>query len=205
MKIEIPEGITTLLLDLGGVILDLHLKNTYTAFEKLGFHHFHQHFDSYSGSNFIENFEEGKITAQEFIATIKNYCNPNTSTTQIIASWNAMLGELPVHKFEMLQHVKEEFQIILYSNTNEIHVEYLNQYYNQTFGYQKVQNIFDHIYYSQELGIRKPKSAGFEKIMANHNLKPEEIFYIDDGKQHIATAKLLGINTLLWKQNESFL
>jgi FMN phosphatase YigB (HAD superfamily) len=41
------------------------------------------------------------------------------------------------------------------------------------------------------------------QILEEQGLLPEELFYIDDGAMHIATAKKLGINSLLWKMNKN--
>jgi glucose-1-phosphatase len=202
MKLEIPENCTSLLFDLGGVLLDIHLQKTNEAFLAIGFQGFEKHFDSYSGSPFIETLEEGKMTNEEFIAIAKTYCNEGTTDEQIIIAWNALIGIFPKEKFELLQQLKKKYKIFLYSNTNAIHVAYLNNYYNTTFGENIIQNCFTKIYYSHILQIRKPNAAGFLQIMKEQNVRPQEIFYIDDGAMHISTAKDLCIQTQLWKQND---
>jgi glucose-1-phosphatase len=101
--IQIPNGTKALLLDLGGVLIDLHLQRTFDAFHQLGFLNFENHFDSYSGSPFIETFEEGKMSNEDFINILKQHCKPDTSTHQILEAWNAMLGDVPQEKFLQLQ------------------------------------------------------------------------------------------------------
>ncbi len=204
MKLEIPSNCTTLLFDLGGVLLDINLQKTNEAFHQLGFQEFENHFDSYSGSPFIERLEEGNLSEEDFIETAKKYCNQNTTSQQIIDAWNALIGIVPLSKFELLKTLKKQYKILLYSNTNAIHVAFLNNYYNSTFGENEVQQSFDKIYYSHELKIRKPHKEGFLQILKEQNLLPEEVFYIDDGAMHIATAKSLRIQTLLWKKNAPF-
>lgn len=202
--IVIPEGTKAILFDLGGVLLNLNLQKCFDAFEKLGFQNFNQHFDSYSGSPFIEDFEEGKISTEDFIHTIQKYCAKGTTTHQILDAWNAMLGEVPHEKFEQLMQWKKNYNLLLYSNTNALHVAFLHQYYDNTFGKNVFQQCFSKIYYSQEIGIRKPKKEGYQLIMQEQHLVAHEIFYIEDGKQHVATAKELGINTLHWTPNAPF-
>jgi glucose-1-phosphatase len=202
--IQIPNGTKALLLDLGGVLIDLHLQRTFDAFHQLGFLRFEQHFDSYSGSPFIEIFEEGKMSNDDFIATLKKHCKPDTTTDQILTAWNAMLGDVPQEKFRQLQQWSKEYKVFLYSNTNALHVAHLNLYYNLTFGENVFQNCFTKMYYSQELGIRKPHKEGYLKIMEEQQLQPQDIFYIEDGTMHLATAQSLGLQCLLWKQNAPF-
>lgn len=198
---SLPLPTKAILFDLGGVLLDLHMEKTFAAFAKLGFAGFEKHFDSYSGSPFIELFEEGNMTPDEFIQTIKTYCTPDTPTDKILDAWNAMLGNVSKEKVTMLQQLQKKYRLFLYSNTNALHVAYLHRYYNHLFGNGVFQQCFSKIYYSHELGIRKPQEAGFLKIMEEQQLKPEEIFYIDDGAMHIATAKKLGLHCLHWKMN----
>jgi putative hydrolase of the HAD superfamily len=204
MKLEIPKNCNALLFDLGGVLVDLNLQKCYDAYAQLGFLDFQKHFDSYSGSPFMENFEEGKITKETFIETIKENCKSGTTAQEIITAWNAMLGDLPFEKMNQLLEWKKKYSLFLYSNTNALHVAFLNAYYDNRFGKNVFNNVFDKIYYSHEIGIRKPNKNGYLQILEEQQLAPQEIFYIDDGSKHIATAKELGIQCILWKQNESF-
>ena len=50
------------------------------------------------------------------------------------------------------------------------------------------------MYLSHELGLRKPDAKIFEYILKEQKLKAEEVFFIDDSQQHIASAKKLGIH-----------
>lgn len=199
---NIPSGCTTLLFDLGGVLLNLNLQKTYNAFAALGYTNFSTHFDSYSGAPFIETFEVGVLSNEQFINTCITQCYKGTTTTQVLHAWNEMLGDFMHHKLALLQQLSKYYKILLYSNTNALHVAHLHQYYNHTFGTNTVQNVFTKIYYSNEIGIRKPNAEGFVLIMEEQQLQPQQIFYIDDGAMHIATGKQLGMHTLLWQQND---
>jgi putative hydrolase of the HAD superfamily len=204
LKINIPGHTKALLLDLGGVLIDLQMHRTYEAFDCLGFKNFDQHFDSYSGSTFIEAYEEGKSSSEEFLSCLLNKCNPGTTTAQVIAAWNALLANVPFEKYAQLNKWNKQYDLYLYSNTNALHVAHLNQYYNQRFGVGKFQGLFKKIYYSHELGIRKPSEAGYLHIMKEQNLLPNELYYIEDGSLHFATAQRLGIPGQLWIMNEPF-
>ena len=58
------------------------------------------------------------------------------------------------------------------------------------------------MYLSHELGLRKPDAAIFEYILREQNLKPEEVFFIDDSPEHIEGANKLGIKTHHLKNGE---
>ena len=50
------------------------------------------------------------------------------------------------------------------------------------------------MYLSHKLGLRKPDIKIFEYILKEQKLKAEEVIFIDDSPQHIASAKKLGIH-----------
>ena len=54
--------------------------------------------------------------------------------------------------------------------------------------------LFDKIYLSFEIGVRKPAKSAFKIILKENNLKPNEVLFIDDSPQHIETAERLGMN-----------
>ena len=57
------------------------------------------------------------------------------------------------------------------------------------------EGLFEEVYYSHEVGIRKPDPKIFDKVLKAHSLKPEETLFVDDSIQHVESAKTLGIVT----------
>jgi putative hydrolase of the HAD superfamily len=55
--------------------------------------------------------------------------------------------------------------------------------------------IFDFVYYSHEIGERKPDAAAYQFILNKHELIPFETLFIDDKLENILAAKELGIKT----------
>jgi putative hydrolase of the HAD superfamily len=56
---------------------------------------------------------------------------------------------------------------------------------------------FEKVYLSYEMGMRKPDAEIFESVVSENNLVPAETLFIDDSLQHIEAAKKLGIQTYL--------
>ena len=54
---------------------------------------------------------------------------------------------------------------------------------------------FEKVYYSYEIGKRKPSPDIFKMVLEDNDLEAEETFYVDDGKKNTSTAKKLGIHT----------
>ena len=58
-------------------------------------------------------------------------------------------------------------------------------------------SIYDYVFLSFKLGLKKPNRDIYEEVMKNIDFKPEEILFIDDSEKNIETAKSMGWNTLI--------
>jgi putative hydrolase of the HAD superfamily len=63
--------------------------------------------------------------------------------------------------------------------------------------------LFKKVYYSHEIGLRKPNPEAFNIILKENNLNTSEVLFIDDSIQHIKIAKQLGIKTYHLTKDES--
>jgi putative hydrolase of the HAD superfamily len=116
-------------------------------------------------------------------------------------AWNAMLLDLPENRLAVIQSLKKEYSIYLLSNTNAIHISAIKKYLGES-AYTNFYNLFNKVYYSHEIGFRKPNKEAFQLILKENNLKANEVLFIDDSPQHIQGAKKLGIKTYHLKDQE---
>ena len=58
--------------------------------------------------------------------------------------------------------------------------------------------LFDKAYASHELGVSKPSTAFFEKILKKENVPASSVYFVDDFEENITTASLMGIKCLLY-------
>lgn len=112
-----------------------------------------------------------------------------------------MLLDLPENRLAVIQYLKKEYSIYLLSNTNAIHIDALKKKIGN-IKWEKFCNLFDKMYLSHKVGLRKPNAGIFEYILREQNLKPEEVFFIDDSPEHIEGANKLGIKTHHLKSGE---
>ena len=122
---------------------------------------------------------------------LKNFLQYNEA--QIKNSWNAILIDFPEYRFRFIKKLSEEkeYQLILLSNTNEIHIDWVKE--NVPF-FNDFKNCFDAFYLSHEINFRKPDANIYEFVLNNHQLKPEECLFIDDTVANTEAAKQLGIH-----------
>jgi len=183
--------IEAVILDLGGVILDIDYHLTINAFKDLGISNFEDQYSKKVQSGLFDLLETGKISASEFYHEMRTV---NTSMTdeQIQQAWNAMLLDFPHGRLEFLQQIKKRYPLFLLSNTNEIHLTEFTKTL-QRHGHGNLSLFFDKVYLSHEIGQRKPNREAFELILKEQGLTPENTLFVDDSEQHITGARSIDI------------
>ena len=105
--------------------------------------------------------------------------------------------DTPSENFELLKHLKNNYRTFMLSNTNAIHVQRYGKSWKDKFGLEDgLSNLFEQVYYSHKVGLKKPDHKIFCYILKENKLKPEETLFIDDSVQNIITANNLGLKTI---------
>ena len=189
-----------IIFDLGAVILNINYQNTIDEFTKLGVNNAATFYSKKVQTNLFNQIETGMISSNEFLKALQKETN-NTNITQLEQAWNAMLLDLPEERLQLIKKLKSNHTIFLLSNTNAIHINA----FKKQLGDKKwlaFCKLFDKMYLSHEVGLRKPDIEIFEYILTEQKLIAEEVFFIDDSPQHIASAKKLGIHCHHLLENE---
>ena len=192
--------IKAIIFDLGGVILNIRYQNTIDAFLKLGVENASNFYSKEIQDNLFNQLEIGNITPNKFLATLQKKTK-NAEITQVLDAWNAMLLELPKNRLTLIKILKKKYSIYLLSNTNSLHINAFKKKIGEV-QWKKFTKLFDKIYFSHEIGMRKPDVAIFQYILQEQNLNPKKVFFIDDSIQHIKSANKLGIKTHHLKNGE---
>jgi FMN phosphatase YigB (HAD superfamily) len=185
-----------IIFDLGGIFINLDFQKTTQAFQQLGIQNFQQFFSQNHSNDLFIALETGKITPNEFFESLRKTTGINADNQTITDAWNAMLLNFPPERIEWLNKINKQYPVYLFSNTNIIHYNCFMQLFQRDIGMQNFNEQFLKAYYSHEMGMRKPDADGFEYILQQNNLKPEETLFIDDTVANINTAKALGFQTI---------
>lgn len=186
-----------IILDLGGVLLNIDYQSSKYAFEALGVEDFDTHFSQLSQSLLFDKFETGKISPSKFRNEIKKESQIECSDKELDQAWNAMLLDFPIHRMELLEKLSKKIPLYLFSNTNAIHIEVFKNRMNESNLLKRFEKAFNKIYYSYELGMRKPHPKSFSHILNERDLNPAKTLFIDDSQQHIKGATEAGIQSIL--------
>jgi putative hydrolase of the HAD superfamily len=189
------QKIKTLIFDFGDVFINLDkegaMQNALNLFQ----------LDSFDADMIETNiqFEIGKISSLEFIAFYKSKF-PKLSETEILDAWNFILRDFPEYRLDFIQNLatSNAYKLILLSNTNDLHIEFVKQ--TVPF-FEDFKNCFDMFYLSQEIHLRKPNADIFDFVLRENRLISSECLFIDDTKDNTETADKLGFKT--WNIDET--
>ena len=187
--------ISALLFDLGGVIVDLDYNKTIEAFEAIGLEDAEHLYNQFNQSKIFDEFEIGSISGNEFISLLQEKIPQKVSQSKIKEAWNAMILGFEKSKLEQIKRYSEKIPCYLLSNTNEIHLEYIQTLLQQV-PFKNLELLFKKCYYSHIIGKRKPHRETFEWVLNDMGSSPEEVLFIEDSPQHIRGAEKAKIKTL---------
>jgi len=195
------KNITTLIFDLGGVLINLDVNQCIMNFKQLGLNNFEQYLNNFAQSGFFMQLEKGQITANEFRNEIRKLTSITLSDVQIDEAWCSFLLDIPNDKLDMLIELRKKFRLLLLSNTNIIHFPNTERIILTNNG-RKLSDYFDRCYLSYEMKMAKPDKAIFENIMVTENVQPSECLFLDDGLKNTIEAQKLGMQTYLVQEHE---
>lgn len=186
--------IKNLILDFGGVLIDLDRRRCVDNFRKLGLADAESMLGLYGQQDFFRNYEKGLISSAEFRDTVRSRIGHAVSDADIDAAWNSFLISIPAYKLELLLQLRKRCSLNLLSNTNDIHWQWSCVHAFPYKGY-RVEDYFEHIWLSYKMQQAKPDVAIFRRVLDEGGFRAEETFFIDDSAENCQAARSLGIAT----------
>lgn len=193
--------IKNIIFDLGGVIINLDTQRTIQEFNALSTFPFQQLYTQAEQMELFNEFDKGKISDFDFFSELRKQIGYEGPEIDLLKAWNAMLGDVPEHRLDLLVDMKQNYATFLLSNTCEPHITAFEHDLYLNHGVKNFNDYFDEVYYSCRLGMRKPDKEIFEFVLDKNNLDPEETVFIDDSIQHVKGAGACGIKAYLLPKN----
>jgi len=191
------DNVKAIIFDLGGVVLNLDYDLTINAFKKLGGDNFDNLYSQAQQDKVFDKYEVGEMSTDDFIAYLKSFLPANTSVKQVQDAWNVMLLDLPLCRIELLKKLNKDYQLFLFSNTNEMHFNAFSDSLKEAYGNERIlEELFIQTYYSHQVKKRKPNAEAFETVLNDHSLEAAQTLFIDDSVQHIEGAQKIGLQTI---------
>lgn len=179
--------IDTIIFDFGDIFINLDKQATIDGLERLGLSSWNEDLDQLNIS-----FEKGQISRDDFLLSIQKQI-PNATIDEILMAWNAVLLDFPLYRLEFLQLLSKKFRLFLLSNTDAIHIDHFEQREGASF-YGDFYQCFEKVYFSYEMGMRKPDAEIYTTLINRHELSPKRTLFVDDKKENTDVAKALGLH-----------
>ena len=176
--------------------MNLDFKLTEQAFIELGITQFPEMFTQHHSNDLFEQLETGKISPEAFYDAFRIETRSTLSNEQIKKAWNALLLDFPVERLQWLDRIRQQYNVYLFSNTNQIHYDAFIEIFRKSTGMPELNSYFIKAYYSHKLGLRKPYATSFQKILEEQGLHPAETLFIDDTYKNIEGAEKAGLQTI---------
>ena len=177
--------------DLGGVLLDIRMKNTYERFVAYGLPPAELE-PGGSVYKLMEDYQLGYVTTAEFCQQIASKCVSNarcaanvfarcaagpTTPHDIEDAWNSICLSVADRKLQALRKLRKMegvASVSLLSNTNELHWECCCQNWFNANG-NCLEDFFDKIFLSQELHLQKPTPEIFKTAIRELTIVPSTL------------------------------
>lgn len=191
------KNIKTIIFDLGGVILDLSVTHTLEALGALSKLDRESVLKIFVSSSEFEVYEKGGMSDDDFRSFVRKVYNFQASDDVVDQGWNAMLRGIPVQKLNLLTRLMQSHQTILLSNTNTIHLKYINNtILPAVANVNSLAPYFHQTYYSHIMGKRKPDFEIFDQVLQENDLIPSQTLFLDDNELNVKGAQAVGIKTV---------
>lgn len=191
---------SSIIFDFGGVILDIDPELSMNAFTALCGK---EEYTKIIESGLLWEFEKGKISSEELQLKVNQQIEMPINEGEFKQAWNAMLLEYHPERINFLKQLRQSHQLIMLSNTNQVHFDYFSNKLNEEYGVT-FQDLFHTVYLSHEMGMIKPDIRIFEQVVKEQNLIPEKTLFIEDTKENATAAATLGINTFVIPRNDNY-
>lgn len=179
--------INTIIFDFGDIFINLDKQATMDGLKKLGLSEWNEDLNQLN-----LQFEKGEILEENFLLGIQKHV-PNASLVEILEAWNAILLDFPLYRLEFLQKLSKKYRLFLLSNTDSIHIETFEQESGASF-YSDFYQCFEKVYFSFEIGMRKPDAETFNYLIQKHELSVKNTLFVDDKKENTDAALSLGLH-----------
>lgn len=198
------QDIKNIVFDLGGVIVDLEMERVCACFREIGMPRMAELMDPCYPADVNERMESGKLSWEDACDEMRRLDNrPDVTNEQIRWVYEEFLARIDEEKLQSIEQLREQgYRTYVLSNTNPVAIEIVRAHFRRHG--REMEQLFDGIFLSFELGILKPSPAIFEEMIRRTGIRPEESLFIDDGKRNADAAHALGFNVFCPETNGTF-
>lgn len=135
------------------------------------------------------SFMRGELTPITFFERVREKYHCQLDFDTFLNHWRQIIGPTKSGMRELLINLKSQYSLILLSNTDQLHWEYVLETCSEI-------QFFDKSFLSFELGLLKPEAEIYYYLLEDLSCKAAECIFIDDTKENIDMAASIGFQTI---------
>lgn len=178
--------------DLGNVIVDIDFNRVLGAWSDFSRVPLATLKQSFTMGEPFHLHERGEISDEDFAKALCEEMALPLSFEQFSAGWQAVFVSLRKEVIEIMQRLREQgHRVVVLSNTNRLHTTFWPD------RYPEIRAAADHIYLSQEMGMRKPEARIYQRVLELEGYSADDAVFFDDNADNIEGANQAGIISIL--------
>jgi putative hydrolase of the HAD superfamily len=180
-----PTAIRALVFDLADVLLDFGGLESLDALSggRVGTREFGRF---WSQSPWADRLYRGRCEPDEFAAGAVQEFGLGVTPAEFLASFRTWLRGPYPGAFDLLRTLRPHYRLACLSNTNVLDVRRFRDEL-------KLQDEFDHCFFSNEIGLRKPHPDCYRHVVRELNLPAGTVAFFDDNADCITAARACGL------------
>jgi len=192
LSATISRMIEVVYFDLGKVIVDFDHSRAAQELLKVTPLSLKEAMAALSDGELVSEYETGRLSSQQHYRKVCRRLQMEVSIEKFRELWGSMFLPEPLLSESFLQDLKKRYRLMLLSNTNEIHFDFVIQNY-------PILRMIEERLLSYQAGCMKPQARIFELAIKKAGVAPENIFFTDDRPENIEAAQRSGIQALLFQ------
>ncbi|MDR2617066.1 MAG: HAD family phosphatase [Endomicrobium sp.] len=137
------------------------------------------------------SYEKGDMSSLDFYDILAKKTHYTGTYNEFRVLWNNIFELIP-ETVDVISTLSGKYCLGILSNTNELHFNFLKERYPQVF------SLFDQIFLSYEIHMRKPEHEIFKHVIKYYNVYPSRIFFSDDLENNVFAAQENGIKAYVY-------
>ena len=179
--------VDVILFDLGGVLVELAGVDQMIEWSP-GIASHEELWRRWLESSAVRRFETGAIGRDDFTLAIVDEFGCSVGADEFLAAFTWWPRSVFPGALELVQSMRAHYRLASVSNTNEIHWDRFSNTW-------KLDAAFHHNFPSYLVGKLKPDAEYFEHVLAELDVPPARVLFIDDNAINVQAAAKLGMHT----------
>jgi HAD superfamily hydrolase (TIGR01509 family) len=137
-----------------------------------------------------ERHERGEMDIAEYLAALRAALEVDLPDDDLLAGWNDIFLEPVPGMVELLTVAARRLPVFAFSNSNPTHQGVWEARFAEHLP------VFQRVFVSSDLGLRKPDGAAFEAVGAAIGVPCEKVLFFDDTAENVEGARAVGMQAV---------